>query len=221
MAQLNVGDHRAFERLLERHGQSIHAFLRRLCGNSADAEDLMQETFLKVWRHADQWRPGTVRLTTWLHRIARNLCIDAFRSKKRRPQEDESIDSRREVSATEMTQEENMMQKERLIAVSNCVADLPERQRTALVLCQYQGMSNREAAVVMEVSTDALESLLSRARRRLREQLSGIAAAIEPNDSATHATPPTQGDVRLTALGPAALETETIATPTIGKSREH
>ena len=166
MRLVQTGDQQAYARLLDRHLNSVHAYVYRMTNNRADAEDIAQETFLRVWHRARTYRPGRVRFTTWLHRIAHNLCVDAFR--KRRNTVETELDA---VADDTPGAYELSMAEERRRAVHAGIAALPERQRSALVLCQLQGRSNREAAQILGVSVDALESLIARARRTLRARL--------------------------------------------------
>ena len=131
--------------------------------NPTDAEDIAQDTFFRVWKKAHAYRPGKVQFTTWLHRIAHNLCIDQFR--KRSSTESPKLDG--DWVAT--TPDESQL--DRMKIVNRALNDLPERQRTALILCALQGMSNSQAAEVIGVSLKALESLLSRARNTLRRAM--------------------------------------------------
>ena len=168
MARVQHQDREAFAVLVERHIDAIHAFTHRLTRNAEDAADLTQETFLRVWKNARAWRPERARFTTWLYRIARNLCVDAHRRQRARPEwEDVPPDT---LPSDAPGPEEAPLNAELRRAVERGLAGLPERQRTALLLC-HRGMSNRDAAAVLEVSVDALESLLARARRTLRAEL--------------------------------------------------
>ena len=166
IAQIATGDADAFSVLLSRHLDPIHAYLHRLSRSRADAEDLAQETFLKVWHKAGTYRPGRVKPSTWLHTIAHNLCIDAHRRRRdpatTTPPEpvDELADPARRASDAE--------QQRRLEAA---LAELPDNQRSAILLCQLQGFSNVQAAQILGVKVRALESLLARARRALRTEL--------------------------------------------------
>ena len=166
MRLVQTGDQQAYARLLDRHLTRVHAYVFRMTRNRADAEDIAQETFLRVWHRARTFKPGRVRFTTWLHRIAHNLCVDAFR--KRRDTVDADLDA---VADGAPSADELNAAEERRKAVHAAVAALPERQRSALVLCQFQGRSNREAAEIIGVSVDALESLIARARRTLKSRL--------------------------------------------------
>ena len=166
MRLVQAGDQQAYTRLLDRHLNSVHAYVFRMTSNRADAEDIAQETFLRVWHRARTFRPGRVRFTTWLYRIAHNLCVDEFR--KRRA----TVDTELEAMPDDAPGADDLsIAEERRKAVHTGVAALPERQRSALVLCQIQGRSNREAAQILGVSVDALESLIARARRTLRARL--------------------------------------------------
>ncbi len=169
------GDTRAFEALLSRYLDRIHGYLLRLTGVAADAEDLAQETFLRVWRKAGSFEPGRVKVSTWLHTIAHNLAIDSFRRRRETLLEhlpeaaDELADPARQFDGKETT-----------ALLEAALAELPENQRAAVLLCQVQGFSNAEAAEVLGVGLRALESLLARARRRLRSALAANGEAATP-----------------------------------------
>ena len=168
MARVVDSDKDAYATLVHRHLDAIHAFAYRLTLNTEDAADLAQETFLRVWHRAGRWRPGRVKFTTWLHRIARNLCIDAHRRRAVRG-DAASVDV--ETLSSHAVADSAPADDELHRALTRALSDLPERQRSALLLCHRQGMSNRDAATVLGVSVDALESLLARARRTLRREL--------------------------------------------------
>ena len=128
-----------------------------------------QETFARVWTSAASWRP-TARFTTWLHRVALNLCLDRLQRRRETRLEDapEPVDP--QPSARERLEDADVTR-----VVGREIAALPERQRVALALCHYQGLRNDEAAAVMEITVEALESLLARARRTLRDRLRPVA----------------------------------------------
>jgi len=162
------GDGDAFRQLLDRHLDAIHAYLYRMTGSRADAEDLAQETFLRVWRKASTFEPGRVKVTTWLHTIAHNLCIDTFRRNRPTHGEDESLE------ADDTADPERRASGSELAALlEQAITALPDNQRSAILLCQVQGFSNAQAARILGVNVRALESLLARARRTLRESLTG------------------------------------------------
>lgn len=171
MRRVATGDRAAFACLMELHQASIGAYAQRMVGDRSLAEDIVQETFLRLWSHAGRFRPERARLATWLHRIAHNLCIDRHRGAARMTLSDEPADSLAP-GGTLATLHEAREQGARLrLALSA----LPERQRSALLLCHYQGLSNRDVAKILDVSVEALESLLARARRALKTLL-------EPDD---------------------------------------
>ena len=165
MIRVQRQDRAAFAVLVERHLEAIHAFNFRFLRNAEDAADLAQEAFLRVWNSAGTYRPGRVKFTTWLHRIARNLCIDLHRRRKNT----EPLNSA--LSDDGLRPDQAPAEQRLAAALAHELAALPERQRTALMLCHHQGMSNRDAALVLGVSVDALESLLARGRRTLRVAL--------------------------------------------------
>jgi RNA polymerase sigma-70 factor (ECF subfamily) len=172
------GDGDAFRQLLDRHLDAIHAYLYRMTGSRTDAEDLAQETFLRVWRKASTFAPGRVKVTTWLHTIAHNLCIDTFRKNRLTHgvdgslEADDSADPERRASGSELA-----------VLVELAIAELPENQRSAVLLCQVQGFSNAQAARILGVNVRALESLLARARRTLRETLTAATGTSDSTES--------------------------------------
>lgn len=166
MARVQRQDQAAFGRLVGRHLDSVHRYLVRLTASLADADELAQETFLRLWQRADSYLPGRVQLSTWLHRIAHNLAVDELR--RRRPQTDEAAVQ----AAVEETDPEHQAAAEETgRRLDAALAGLPENQRAALLLCQVQGFSNREAAEILGVTVRGLESLIARGRRSLREAL--------------------------------------------------
>lgn len=168
------GDKSAYQTLVSEHLKSISHFVYRMLGNHKDTEDITQEVFLRLWINASKWQPDKSKLTTWLHRIAHNLCIDYLR-KQGRVQIQDSFDEE-EDSATPTADAPLAAEKSDLQHLKEALNSLPENQRTALALCHYQGFSNKEAADIMEISVRALESAIARAKRNLREKLQGIAA---------------------------------------------
>ncbi|HEX7037661.1 MAG TPA: sigma-70 family RNA polymerase sigma factor [Pseudomonadales bacterium] len=166
MARVQRRDQAAFGRLVDRHLDGVHRYLVRLTASMADADELAQETFLRLWERADSYRPGRVQLSTWLHRIAHNLAVDELR--RRRPQTDET---ELQAAPDEANPEHQAAARETGRRLDRALARLPETQRAALLLCQVQGFSNRDAAEIIGVSVRGLESLIARARRSLRDAL--------------------------------------------------
>lgn len=157
------GDAAAVEALVARKLPRLLGLGTRILGDAAEAEDVAQEAFIRVWRSAGSWRPGKARFDTWLHRVALNLCHDRLRRRREQPMAEppEQVDCAPLPDAG-ISAAETGGQVERALQA------LPPRQREAIVLTYYQELPNIDAAAVMEVSVDALESLLSRGRRSLR-----------------------------------------------------
>lgn len=147
------------------------ALATRMLGDRMEAEDIAQEAFVRIWKQAPHWRSGEARFDTWLHRVALNLCYDRLRGRREEPAE--TLPDEADPAATPDLRIEARTRDERVRAA---LAALPVRQREALVLTYYQELSNLEAAGLMGISVDALESLLARARRTLRAQLAGDGA---------------------------------------------
>ncbi len=166
VARAGRGDRAAASILIARHSPRILALCRRLLQERAGAQDAAQETFLKLWVAAPRWRPGGAQLSTWLYKVATNACFDRRRSAKRLAPEsvDEPIDDAPSPLAVIAID-----QRRRII--DDALAALPDRQRVAMTLRHFEGLSNIEIADVMSLSVEAVESLLSRGRRTMKEDL--------------------------------------------------
>jgi RNA polymerase sigma-70 factor (ECF subfamily) len=151
----------------------ILALARRVLGDATEAEDVAQETFLRAWRQAACWRPGAARFDTWLHMVTLNLCRDRLR-RRRETVMPELPDVADPTPPADRVLDETAQSN----AVRDAIAALPERQREAIILVHYQDLTNIAAAAAMEVSVEALESLLGRGRRSLRTTF----AARDTND---------------------------------------
>ncbi len=169
------GDQSAYQALVREHLKSISHYAYRLLGNQKDTEDITQEVFLKLWVNAEKWQPQKAKLSTWLHRIAHNLCVDYLRkhgnTQIRDDLDNDNNDSQQSSATTAGQQDfedgsEARAQEQRF---RRALAQLPESQRSALMLCHYSGFSNKEAAAIMNVSVKALESAMARAKRTLRK----------------------------------------------------
>jgi RNA polymerase sigma-70 factor (ECF subfamily) len=161
-----AGSHAGFAEIVSRHFQPVYRLVWRMTNGAADAEDVAQEAFLKLWRNPAQVREAAA-LKGWLMRVAANAVID--RSRKPRAA---VLDEVPEVADPQARPDAPLDRAEAARRVDRCIAGLPERQRLALSLVYFEGLSNIEAAAVLEVSVDALESLLARARRGLKDSLS-------------------------------------------------
>ncbi len=160
------GDESAFELLLEQHLPSLSNYVMRMMANTAQADDLIQETFIRLWTHGRKFNPKYAKLTTWLHNIAHNLCIDYFRKHNRLVGESTEL---HDVQAS--GPEQDFIQQSQARKIQESMMALPERQRSAIIMCHYQGMSNKDAAAVLDVSVDALESLMARGRKKLKDMV--------------------------------------------------
>jgi RNA polymerase sigma-70 factor (ECF subfamily) len=166
LAAVSARDQKAFAELLKRHHGLVFRVAWRVTGGR-EADDIAQETFIKLWRNPEQVRDGA-SLRSWLLRVASNAAID--RARRRKP---ESLDVSAEISDGRANAEETLQQSAATGAVDRAIAALPERQRLALTLVYFEGQSNIEAAAAMNATVEAVESLLSRARRTLKQSLSG------------------------------------------------
>lgn len=173
MRRAGAGDAGAVNEIVRRHADRVARVSRRMLGDAAEAEDVAQEVFLRVWKQAPNWRTGEAKLATWMHRVTLNLCTDRLRRRRETPDPDAGLG----LADPSLGAEEALHVRERSARVRAALALLPERQRAAIALCYFEGVSNIEAADALDVSVDALESLLSRARRTLRTQLSDEAGS--------------------------------------------
>jgi RNA polymerase sigma-70 factor (ECF subfamily) len=169
MARVGQGDQRAFARLVARHGPRAQALAHRFAGSAADAEDIVQEAFWRVWRSAERWTPGAAMFSTWLHRVVVNLCVDHDRRRRLRrflPFAD-AFDPPSEEAGPERA----LSDRDEVAALRVDILALPARQRAALLLSADGERSNAEIAKVLDTTEKAVESMLVRARRTLRARL--------------------------------------------------
>jgi RNA polymerase sigma-70 factor (ECF subfamily) len=172
LVRIADGDPAAVRALVGRKLPRILGLAQRMLGDPVEAEDVAQEAFIRVWRQAPKWRPGAARFDTWLHRVALNLCYDRLRRRR-----ELVTDSPPERPDEGPAPDRGLMAQDTSRRVTVALGRLPDRQREAIVLCHYQEMGNIEAAGVMGVTVEALESLLSRGRRSLRAALADL---VEP-----------------------------------------
>ena len=170
LARVGEGDPAAVRALVARKLPRLLALAGRMLGDPAEAEDVAQETFVRAWKQARDWRPGVAKFDTWLHRVALNLCYDRLRRRR-----EIATDTPPDRPDDGPAPDRGLLAMETGARVEAALAKLPERQREAIVLCHYQELGNIEAAGLMNVSVEALESLLSRGRRALRTALADMA----------------------------------------------
>ena len=161
-----AGSHAAFTEIAGRYYQPVYRLVWRMTSGAADAEDIAQEAFVRLWRNPAQVREAAA-LRGWLMRVAANAVID----RSRRPRA-AALDDAPEVADPQARPDAPLDRAEATRLVDRRIAELPERQRLALSLVYFEGLTNIEAARVLEVSVEALESLLARARRGLKDSLS-------------------------------------------------
>jgi len=179
MARLAGGHDAALNELMARHGQPLFLYLVRLLGSEAEAEDLAQETFVRVYQHRDRFWPDA-KFSTWLYTIATNLVRDRFRWRGRHPQV--SLDAATADGAATLGDmlptsqpgpDETLQTGERVAAIRRAVAALPEDLRVPLVLAEYEERSQAEIAEILACSVKAVEMRIYRARQTLRKELAG------------------------------------------------
>lgn len=162
--RVGEGDVAAYRELVSRHAPALLRFSERLLRDASEAEDVVQETFLRLWQRAGDYSPAA-RVTTWLHRIAHNLAVDRLRVRGRAVALDE------EEVPVSAPQPVLLDEARRARSLDAALETLPERQAAAIVLVHLHGLTGAEACEVLGVGAEALESLLARGRRALKQQL--------------------------------------------------
>jgi len=166
VARVAAGEAQAFRVLVDRHLPVVLAIARRMLRDDAEAEDVSQEALLRLWRNAGSLELGPGGVRPWLRRVASNLCIDRVRAQRNTSLGD-SLPEESE-PASQMTE---LAERDLGKRVDAALKALPERQRLALTLFHYEGMSQIEVGDAMGISDEAVESLLARARRALKATL--------------------------------------------------
>jgi len=178
MLRVKAGDQSAFDYLVQKYRRPLVSFMYRMARNTAAAEDLAQEVFLRVYRSRQTYE-ASAKFTTWLYRIATNLAVNHARdTRHERPEVTVSLDEPDEETGTTLdvadgtiTAEEALLRRERMAAIRSKVEALPERQKLAVIMHKYQQMDYKQIADVLKLSESATKSLLFRAYQTLREQL--------------------------------------------------
>lgn len=167
-ARIRDGDETAFTELMDRYKRVVLNFVYRLLGNASEADDIVQEVFVRVYRNIRSFRPGGARFSTWIFQIARNAAIDHLRKRARR--REEPLDDLTRAAPASHAVEANEIGAR----IAAAVAELPEDQCTAFVLAEYHGMSYAEIADIMKCSAKSVESRLYRAKQFLKEKLADL-----------------------------------------------
>lgn len=169
LKKLSQGDERAFSELLERHSDRFYALAWRITSNNQDAEDVVQDAFLKLWNNPKLYDPSKgTKFTTWFYRIVSNTAIDYIR-KRKKTVGTENFDW---IESDQAGQFDDYNDQQQEVFLEQAIQDLPDKQKLALNLCFYEELSNKEAAEILGVGIKALESLLMRAKSNLKDNLS-------------------------------------------------
>lgn len=166
--RIQGADHEAFSMLVHRHTKMFYAAAYRVCSNQDDAEDIVQDAFLKLWNKPEIWNASRgAKFTTWFYRVVTNQAIDHLRKNRKAYSSDNldyvSDDRDSQLKAMEDQQDQSMLEE--------AIGELPERQKIALNLSFYEGLSNKETAEILGVGVKAVESLLMRAKAGLKDTL--------------------------------------------------
>ena len=165
------GDRGAAHALTIRLVPRMLGYAARLLGDRAEAEDVAQEAMLKLWHMAPHWQQGEAKVTTWLYRVVTNMCTDRQRMRQRR--RTTALYDAPEVEDGAPSAEAVLIKADRMAALNAALAQLPDRQREAVVLRHIEGLTNLDIATVMDIGIEAVESLTARGKRALAGILSG------------------------------------------------
>ena len=178
MTRVREGDQQAFEELVRKYQQPVMSFVTRTLRDPAEAEDVAQHTFVQVWKAAHRYQTSA-RFTTWLFTIARNLCLNEIRRRARHPadslegtdSEEEGLPARQHADPAALAPPAALVREELTQLVEEAIQDLPENQRTALLLCREEEMSYEEIAQILDTTLSATKSLIFRGRETLKQRL--------------------------------------------------
>ncbi len=162
------GDAMAARLLTDRLGPRSFSVALRMLGNRSEAEDITQEAMMRLWQMAPDWVPGQAQVSTWLYRVTLNLCVDQRRRK--RPQ---TLENAPEVQDGAASVVDRMQDDARKDALQTALGQLPERQQQAVILRHIEELPNPEIAGIMDISVEAVESLIARGKRALAASLAG------------------------------------------------
>lgn len=178
LAAYLAGDVHAAAALTRAVTPMIYALAMRMLGEQAAAEDVTQDAMLRLWRHAPKWEYGRAKISTWLYRVASNLCTDRLRARRDFVQPDAVA----EVMSDDPSAADALQAQARASALRDGIAQLPERQAKAVALRHLSNLTNPEIAEIMECKVEAVESLLARGKRQLAAVLAPQKDALGFND---------------------------------------
>ena len=178
MLRVKRGDRAAFTELVDKHKQPVMNFIFRMLHDEAEAEDLAQNVFLQVYKSRSRYKQ-TAKFSTWLFTIARNLCYNELRRRSRHPAESlEETHTEHEDQAprqfedkSQMAAPDNVLQGELAAKIEEALGELPENQRSAILLCRQEDLSYEQIAKILRCSLSATKSLIHRGRETLKEKL--------------------------------------------------
>ena len=178
MAQVNAGDQHAFTALIHRYEAPLFNYARKMLGNASDAEEIFQESFLRVYLHRARFRPGAP-FRPWLYRIATNLCKDRLRYRKRRPEipvsslarpgEETGYDPLGNEAGTAIQPDEAAMARELAVRMEKALAALSVKHRAVFLMAHQEGLSYAEIATALRIPTGTVKSRMNKAVRQLME----------------------------------------------------
>ncbi len=187
MQRFQKGDEDAFNLLVRRHQKPLINFIARFTGDKDNAEDLAQETFIRMFKAANRYKPGRAQFKTWMYFIAKNLCKNEIRNRGRRERyhvdnivcndnsidgNDEDIDLIASAPADAAFQPEIALERKELRnTVQKAIAELPDQYRLPLVLRDIQGLSYDEIGNILELRSGTTKSRINRARLMLKDKL--------------------------------------------------
>jgi RNA polymerase sigma-70 factor (ECF subfamily) len=166
MARVAAGDHLAFRGLMARHMGRAIRLASAVVRHAGDADDIAQDAFIRMWRNASSYDPTAARFTTWMHRIVINLAIDL-----RRRAGEGSGEVPEDLPDKNASALDGLIEAEQQMILRQALEQLSDRQRAAIALFHFEGLSGHESAQAMDLSESAFESLLTRARNALRQRV--------------------------------------------------
>lgn len=182
LAAYAEGDRAASRLLAARLAPRLLGYALRLLGDRAEAEDVVQEAMLRLWRAAPGWRPGEAQVSTWAFKVVTNLVTDLRRARARRPSV--ALDEAPEPADGAKSALAGLIETDRMAALQAALDQLPERQRQAVVLRHIEGLPNPEIAGILDLGVEAVESLTARGKRALSAILAGRRAELGYEDGA-------------------------------------